>query len=114
MAFCARTRRPRFRFVIRIDPEWHAQTCAGCEVAHRRAVFLFIRAQQHGADMRTITFLCPITRVMVQHRLADDEAAEHQFQGVFCPACSQLHFVDRKTGKLLGRRTNDSASSQSG
>lgn len=80
----------------------------------RRAVFLFIRAQQHGADMRTITFLCPITRVMVQHRLADDEPAEHQFQGVFCPACSQLHFVDRKTGKLLGRKTDDSASSQSG
>lgn len=114
MAFCARTRRPGSGVVVWIDPEWQARTCAGCEVAHRRAVFLLIRAQQHGADMRTITFLCPITRVMVQHRLADDEAAEHQFQGVFCPACSQLHFVDRKTGKLLGTKTNDSASSQSG
>lgn len=64
--------------------------------------------------MRTITFLCPITRVMVQHRLMDHEAAEHQFEGVFCPACSRLHFVDRKTGKLLGRKTNGGASSQSG
>lgn len=114
MAFCARTRRLGSGVVVWIDPEWQARTCAGCEVAYRRAVFLFIRAQQHGADMRTITFLCPITRVMVQHRLADDEAAEHQFQGMFCPACSQLHFVDRKTGRLLGRKTNDSASSQSG
>lgn len=110
MAFCARTRPPGSGVVVGIDPERHARTCAGCEVARRRVVFLFIRAQQHGADMRTITFLCPITRVMVQHRLIDDEAAEHQFQGVFCPACSQLHFVDRKTGKLLGRKTNDSAS----
>ncbi len=87
---------------------------SGCEVTHSLAVFLFTRAQQHGADMRTITFLCPVAGVMVQHRLIDDEAAENEFEGVFCLACSQLHFVDRKTERLLGRKTSDSASSQCG
>lgn len=85
MAFCARTRRLGSGVVVWIDPEWQARTCAGCEVAHRRAVFLFIRAQQHGADMRTITFLCPITRVMVQHRLADEKRPNTNFKACFAP-----------------------------
>jgi hypothetical protein len=34
-------------------------------------------------------FKCPITD-------------QNEFEGVTCPACTRLHFVNRKTGKLLG------------
>jgi hypothetical protein len=41
----------------------------------------------------------------VQHRWLDDddEAPEDAYEGVPCPACTAMHFLNRKTGKLLGQ-----------
>ena len=40
----------------------------------------------------------------VQAWLKDDSesAAQATFELLHCPACSQMHFVDRRTGHLLG------------
>ena len=38
----------------------------------------------------------------VQHWLEDDEeVSENEHEVVTCPSCAQLHFINRKTGKLL-------------
>ena len=33
----------------------------------------------------------------------DDDVREHEYEGIICPACTRLHFLNRKTGKLLGQ-----------
>jgi len=33
----------------------------------------------------------------------DDDVREDENEGVICPACTRLHFLNRKTGKLLGQ-----------
>jgi hypothetical protein len=39
-------------------------------------------------------------------RLVEDEDAQvTEFEGMACPACTRLHFVNRKTGELLGARS---------
>ncbi|ANW02839.1 hypothetical protein [Bradyrhizobium icense] len=83
----------------------HLRYC-GCEVKHTGFRFLRLTSTQYQREaMRAFTFACPITNMMVQKWLdADAEATEREFQGVVCPACSQLHFISRKTGKLLGQK----------
>jgi hypothetical protein len=45
----------------------------------------------------------PATSMNVQHLLEDDQdASDNEYEGVSCPACAMVHFVNRKTGKLLG------------
>jgi hypothetical protein len=40
----------------------------------------------------------------VQHWLdEDDNAPENEYAGINCPACAKLHFLNRRTGKLLGQ-----------
>ena len=40
----------------------------------------------------------------VQHLLEDDQdAPDNEYEGIACPACAKVHFVNRKTGKLLGQ-----------
>jgi hypothetical protein len=52
-----------------------------------------------------ILFTCPATKMVVQHWLDDgDEVPEDNYEGVDCPACAQVHFINRKTGKLLGSK----------
>ena len=48
-------------------------------------------------------FPCPATNLRVQHWM-DHRAivAEDEYEAVTCPACAKLHFVNRKTNKLLG------------
>jgi hypothetical protein len=56
--------------------------------------------------MGAVIFTCPITKLSVQHWLDDDDdASKNEFQGIACPACTRLHFINRKTGKLLGERS---------
>jgi hypothetical protein len=41
--------------------------------------------------------------MVVQHWLdGGDEVTEDDYEGVDCPACAQVHFINRKTGKVLG------------
>jgi hypothetical protein len=54
--------------------------------------------------MAHFVFTCPATSMNIQHFLEDDQdAPDHEYEGVSCPACAMVHFVNRKTGKLLGR-----------
>jgi hypothetical protein len=54
--------------------------------------------------MAAFVFKCPATSINVQHWLDDDEdVPEDEYEGVVCPACLKLHFLNRKTGKLLGQ-----------
>jgi hypothetical protein len=62
-------------------------------------------ARQPGA-MGNFLFRCPQTGLNVQHWLAD-EAGPHEaqcsYETVVCKACTRLHFINRRTGKLLGQ-----------
>jgi hypothetical protein len=55
--------------------------------------------------MAPILFRCPATGLNVQWETdqvkPDDERAV-PYQGITCPACTRLHFINRSTGKLLG------------
>jgi len=52
---------------------------------------------------RPIVFTCPATNFRVQHWLENgDDTPEGEHDGVDCPACSRLHFINRRTGKVLG------------
>jgi hypothetical protein len=41
----------------------------------------------------------------VQHWRDDDDqdAPENLYEAISCPACTRLHFINRKTGKALGQ-----------
>jgi len=81
----------------------------------RQAVKLLLF--QHGSMDRLIIFRCPATGLDVQTSLplnrggtivvapgSRGEDNERRYEGLTCPACSRLHFINRKTGKLLGGR----------
>jgi hypothetical protein len=55
--------------------------------------------------MARFVFTCPATSMNVQHWLDDDDddASENRYDSIICPACTRLHFLNRKTGKLLGQ-----------
>ena len=53
--------------------------------------------------MAAFVFKCPITQLNIQHRLDDGEdVPENEYEVVKCVACTRLHFINRKTGDLLG------------
>jgi hypothetical protein len=55
--------------------------------------------------MQPLIFRCPVFKENVQHWLDDDDdppADGDSYEAMTCPACTRLHFVNRKTGKLLG------------
>jgi hypothetical protein len=55
--------------------------------------------------MAHILYQCPRTTMKVQAWLAEETSSAPQrpsFEAVTCPACTQLHFINRSTGKLLG------------
>ncbi len=60
-------------------------------------------ASDYESRMASVLFRCPKTSFRVQHWLDDDDdVPENEFEGIICPACTRLHFVDQKTGRLLG------------
>lgn len=54
--------------------------------------------------MTDVVFTCPQTGFNVRHRLDSDGAPDNEFVSGACPACSRLHMINRKTGKLLGSK----------
>jgi hypothetical protein len=56
--------------------------------------------------MGAFVFTCPETSLKVQHWLDDDDkdARDTGYEAVWCQACTRLHLINRKTGKLLGQR----------
>jgi hypothetical protein len=54
--------------------------------------------------MGHFVFRCPATGFKVQHQLDDDpDVSENEYGAIICPACTRIHLVNRKTGKLLGQ-----------
>jgi 4-hydroxy-3-methylbut-2-en-1-yl diphosphate synthase IspG/GcpE len=54
--------------------------------------------------MVSFTFKCPTTGLNVAHEIVDGEdVPDNVFEPVICPACTRLHFLNLKTGKLLGQ-----------
>jgi hypothetical protein len=56
--------------------------------------------------MAHLVFKCPDTSFNVQHWIEDDEddAPGNRYESVACLACTRVHFINRKTGKLLGEK----------
>ena len=55
--------------------------------------------------MGAVLFTCPTTKMMVQYWLDDDsDVPESEFRGHVCPACTRLHLINPKTGKLRGEK----------
>jgi hypothetical protein len=61
-------------------------------------------------QMKEIFLICPETGTKIQHWLDDDEdIAETEYELFTCPACTKLHFINRKTGKFSGAGKNGKA-----
>jgi hypothetical protein len=52
--------------------------------------------------MAAFLFTCPVTQFRVQDWSDDDDSAEDRYEGIDCPACARVHFVNPKTGEVLG------------
>jgi hypothetical protein len=49
-------------------------------------------------------FQVPGDRFNVQHQLDDDpDVSENEYEPIACPACTRIHLINRKPGKLLGK-----------
>jgi hypothetical protein len=55
---------------------------------------------------RTVVFRCPITGSSVEILLTppdrSGEAGNRYYKSLSCPSCTRLHYINVKTGKLLG------------
>jgi hypothetical protein len=57
------------------------------------------------ALMAAFVFKCPNTCRNVQHWLDDDEdVPDNEYEVIKCAACARLHFINRRTGDLLGAK----------
>jgi hypothetical protein len=54
--------------------------------------------------MATLIYRCPATGLNVQAWFADDSSAINgeTYESLKCPACNQVHLVNRVTGRTLG------------
>lgn len=55
--------------------------------------------------MGNIVFRCPRTGLNVQHWQAEEPSPDdpqRTYESIVCNACTRIHFVNRRTGKLLG------------
>jgi len=51
--------------------------------------------------MRNLIFTCPVTNQHVQHRI--ETTSNRDYESVECLACTGVHFINLKTGKILRR-----------
>jgi hypothetical protein len=71
--------------------------CARSRFSRHRAVI--------NLTVPHFVFTCPTTRMNVQHWSPDADfyVSETEYEVVVCKACTGLHFINRKTGKLFGQ-----------
>jgi hypothetical protein len=76
------------------------------ESARRHLALHHGRASQgrHISTMANFVFKCPVTGFNVQHKWDDDpDVSENEYEAIACPACTRIHLVNRRSGKLLGQ-----------
>ena len=58
--------------------------------------------------MPAFLYRCPAARLQVQGWVPDDEAEEagDVYESITCLACCAVHFVNLKTGKLMGEESS--------
>jgi hypothetical protein len=57
--------------------------------------------------MPAFIFTCPKTSMKVQHWIDDDrDSEENRYEALTCPACSNVHFINLKTKKLLSEKNH--------
>jgi hypothetical protein len=72
--------------------------------------------------MTSFLYRCPNTGAMVEGFVVVEEVPEHcnfepedgPFESMYCAMCRQAHFVNIKTGKVLGEADDDEAAINSG
>jgi hypothetical protein len=52
--------------------------------------------------MPTFLYRCPNTGLKVQGFIADDPTEDDNYHPVTCTACTRVHLVNPKIGKVLG------------
>lgn len=52
--------------------------------------------------MTAFIFRCPNTGLSVQGLTKDDGDKDYTFEAILCTACQRVHWINPKTGKLLG------------
>jgi hypothetical protein len=52
--------------------------------------------------MESFTFKCPNTSLRVQGFIAEAVSDQDTYTPVQCGACSRVHYVNPKTGRVLG------------
>jgi hypothetical protein len=93
MAFCIMLRTTRFGSRPRLSAK-----------ALRIRGNVNARSGRLGVCDGPFRFHLPATSMNVQHLSEDDQdAPDNEYEGIACPACAKVHFVNRKTGKLLGQ-----------
>ena len=55
--------------------------------------------------MAAFLFTCPNASMKVQLWLDDEYSDDSQYEALTCPACSKVHFVNAKTGKLFNEQS---------
>jgi hypothetical protein len=59
---------------------------------------------RHISTMANFVFKCPVTGFNVQHKWDDDpDVSDNEYEAIACPACTRIHLVNRRSGKLLGQ-----------
>jgi hypothetical protein len=57
-------------------------------------------------QIANFVFTCPTTGFDVQHELdGDPDISDSEYEAITCLACTALHLVNRKTGRVLGQDT---------
>ena len=55
-------------------------------------------------NRESIHLQMPGNRLQRQHQLDDDpDISENEYEAIYCPACTRIHLVNRKTAKPLGQ-----------
>lgn len=55
----------------------------------------------HEGGTRILIFTCPATNQNVQHRF--EAISDHDYESLKCLSCAGVHFINPRTGKVLGR-----------
>jgi len=55
--------------------------------------------------MAAFLFTCPNASMKVQLWLDDEKPDDSRYEALTCPACSKVHFVNPRTGKLFNEQS---------